>query len=75
MTTLFQTSDKNAKFSTKGNETFGNVTCTGWKKSRLGEVKKQAIIEALNDSNVDQVYKRGNKIYAFLLNGTETQIA
>jgi len=75
MTTLFQTSDKNAKFSTKGNGTFGNVTRTGWKKSRLGEVKKQAIIEALNDSNVDQVYKRGNKIYAFLLNGTETQIA
>ena len=75
MTTLFQTSDKNAKFSTKGNGTFGNVTRTGWEKSRLGEVKKQAIIEALNDSNVDQVYKRGNKIYAFLLNGTETQIA
>ena len=75
MKTLFQTSDKNAKFSTKGNGTFGNVTRTGWKKSRLGEVKKQAIIEALNDSNVDQVYKRGNKIYAFLLNGTETQIA
>lgn len=75
MTTLFQTSEKNAKFSTKGNGTFGNVTRTGWVKSRLGEVKKQAIIEALNDSNVDQVYKRGSKIYAFLLNGTETQIA
>jgi len=75
MTTLFQTSDKNAKFSTKGNGKFGNVIRKGWKKSRLGEVKKQAIIKALNDSDVAQVYKRGNKIYAFLLNGTETQIA
>ena len=75
MTALFQTSEKNAKFSTKGNGTFGNVIRTGWIKSRLGEVKKHAIIEALNDSNVDQVYKRCNKIYAFLLNGTETQIA
>lgn len=75
MTTLFQTSERNPKFSTKGNGKFGNVTRSGWKKSRLGEVKKQAIIEALNDSNVDQVYKRGNKIYAFLLNGNEKGIA
>lgn len=75
MTTLFQTSDKNPTFSTKGNGQFGNVTRTGWKPSRLGEKKKLAIIDALNDIDVDTVYKRGNQIYAFLLNGTEKVIA
>lgn len=75
MTTLFQTSEKNPTFSTKGNGQFGNVTRTGWKPSRLGESKKHIIINALNDSDVQQVYKRGNKIYAFLLNGTEKLIA
>ena len=75
MKTLFQTSGKKPKFSTRGNGTFGNVTRTGWKKSRLGKAKKAIIIKALNDSNIDQVYKRGNKIYAFMLNGTENEIA
>ena len=75
MENLFQTSEKNPTFSTKGNGKSGNVTRTGWKPSRLGEVKKKAIIEALSDSDVQQVYKRGNKIFALLLNGTEKTLA
>lgn len=74
MINLFQTSEKNPSFSTKGNGNFENVTRTGWKPSRLGEAKKHIIVNALNDSNVQQVYKRGNKIHAFLLNGTEKNI-
>ena len=66
MTTLFQTSDKkNPVFSTNGNGQFGSVTRTGWKRSKLGEAKKQIIVNALNDIDVQQVYERGNKIYAF----------
>jgi hypothetical protein len=75
MKTLFQTSETNPTFSTKGNGQFGNVTQTGWKASRLGEAKKRLVLGALGDSDVQQVYKRGNKIYAFLLNGTEKVIA
>ncbi len=75
MTTLFQTSGKNPVFATNGNGQFGNVTRTGWKPSRLGEAKKLIIVKYLNDIDVDQVYKRGNKIYAFFLNGTEKHIA
>jgi hypothetical protein len=75
METLFQTSEKNPSFSTKGNGKFGYVTRTGWKKSRLGNRKKNIIINALNDRDVQQVYKRGSKIYALLLNGTEKVVA
>ena len=75
METLFQTSEKNPSFSTKGNGQYGYVTRTGWKKSRLGKFKKNIIINTLNDSDVQQVYKRGSKIYALLLNGTEKVIA
>lgn len=75
MTTLYQTTGKNPLFATIGNGQFGYVIRTGWVPSKLGEKKKKIIIEALKDSNVHQVYKRGNKIYEFLLNGTEYQIA
>lgn len=75
MITLFQSSEKNPSFSTKGNGQFGNITRTGWKISKLGKTKKRSILNALNDINVQQVYKRGNKIYAFLLNGTEKVIS
>lgn len=75
MTQLFQTSDVNPTFSTKGNGQFGNVIRKGWVPSKLGEKKRNIIITALNNSNVDKVYKRGNKIYAFYLNGLESQIA
>ena len=75
MKTLFQTSEKNPSFSTQGNGQYGYVIRTGWKKSRLGKRKKKVIINTLNDSDVQQVYKRGNKIYALLLNGNEKVIA
>lgn len=75
MTTLFQTTEKNPIFSKRGNGQFGNVIRTGWIPSKLGEKKKQIIIKTLKESSVDQVYRRGNKIYAFYLNGTESQIA
>ena len=75
MRTLFQTSEKNPTFALKGNGQYGYVTRTGWKKSRLGKCKKNIIIDALNNSDVQQVYKRGSKIYALLLNGTEKVIA
>ena len=71
---LFQTSEKNPSFSTMGNGQFGNVLRTGWKPSRLGEAKKQIIVKALSDSDVSEVYQRGNKVFAFLLNGTEKRI-
>jgi hypothetical protein len=74
MNTVFQTIEKNPTFSIVGNGQFGNLTRTGWVRSRLGESKKLIIIEAITDSNVDKVYKRGNKIYAMLLNGTEKVI-
>jgi len=74
MKTLFQTLGKNVQFSTRGNGNYGFVIRTGWKVSRLGEAKKLAIIEALDDSNVDQVYRRENKIYALLFNGTEKRL-
>ncbi len=75
MNTLFQTTAVNPIFSTKGNGQFGNVVRTGWVSCKLGKSKKQIISDALNNSNVQQVYKRGNKIYAFYLNGIESQIA
>jgi hypothetical protein len=72
---IFQSTDKNPSFSTRGNGQFGNVIRTGWKPTRLGE-KKQAIIAAfISESNVDKVYMRKEKIYAFFLNGTEKEIA
>lgn len=75
METLFQTSEKNPTFSTKGNGQFGNVIRTGWKPSRLGENKKQIVIQSLKDSGVDKVYKRGNNVFALYLNGVERKIA
>ena len=75
MTTLFETEEKNPVFSTVGNGQFGNVRRTGWKPARLGEAKKQIIVNALNNSDVQQVFRRGRKIYAFFINGTEKIIA
>jgi hypothetical protein len=74
MTTLFQSSDKNATFSKIGNGQFGNVIRSGWKPCKLGEAKKQIILQALDNSSIDKVYKRGNKIFALHLNGKEEQI-
>lgn len=75
MKTVFQTSESNPYFSTKGNGQFRNVTRSGWKLSRLGEKKKKVIIDALKNTDVDKVYKRNNKIYALFLNGAEKVIA
>jgi hypothetical protein len=74
MENLFQTSEKNPIYSRNGNGRFGNVIRTGWKPSKLGEIKKKKILTALEDSDVDKVYRRGNKIYALLLNGVEKNI-
>lgn len=72
MTQIFVS--QNGYFATRGNGQFGNVTRTGWKPTRLGEAKKSAIIKALNDSDTDQVYRRGNKVFRTLLNGTEETV-
>lgn len=74
MTNLFQTSEKNPTFSTKGNGQFGPVIRTGWKPVKLGDKNKSIILSALNNSDVQQVYKRGKSIYALYLNGVESVI-
>jgi len=65
---------KTAYFSLKGNGKSGNVTRTGWKPSRLGEAKKAKIAKALKDTHIDKVYRRGNKIYANMINGIEVSL-
>ena len=73
--TLFQTSEKNPTFSTRGNGVFGNVKRTGWERSKdLTPAETLAIINALDNSNVDKVYKRGKVLFAFLLNGREKNL-
>jgi hypothetical protein len=68
----------NGTFSTRGNGTFpclnGVVTRTGWKKSRLGDVNKAKIINALNDSWVDKVFKINGKLYKLMLNGNTVSL-
>lgn len=44
-------------------------------KSKLGVHKQNLIIEALKNSDVSEVYRRGNKIFKHLLNGCEVRIA
>jgi len=63
-----------AYFSKTGNGIFGNIIRTGWKKTKLGKVKQQRIIIALDHVHTDKVYRRGNRIYKSLLNGLEIEI-
>lgn len=75
-TELFETTGTTSRtFATIGNGQFGNVVRTGWRPSKLGEKKKQSIVKALQDSDVDQVYMRHGKIYKLFLNGTERQLS
>lgn len=66
-------------FALRGNGTFpalnGAVKRTGWKKTRLGEKKKQIIREAISEYSVDKVYRRNGSIYKLMMNGVEHKIA
>ena len=57
-------------FSLVGN----NHSRTGWIVSRLGKRNKEMIINALNDSYTNSVYKRNGKIYCQLLNGNTNEL-
>lgn len=61
-------------FSTRGNGQFGNIIRTGWSLTKLGKAKQDRIHKALIDSDVDQVYRKGSKIYKSLLNGNQVEI-
>lgn len=73
-TSIFQTTEKNPTFSKHGNGQFGNVIRAGWKLTRLGKKKQAIIADYLSYNNVDKVYMRKGKIYAFFLNGIEKEI-
>ena len=76
MKNLFESG--NGTFATRGNGTFpclnGVVKRTGWKKSRLGSKNKTKVIDAINDSWVDKVFKRNGKIYKLMLNGNTVEL-
>lgn len=75
METIYQTSGKNIMYSVTGNGQFGAVKRTGWSLSKLGDVKKKIIREALEHHDTNSVYKKGQSIYRLLLNGVEEKIA
>lgn len=74
MTNLFETTSKNPLFSNKGNCNRGIVMRSGWKPANVTKDQAKAIQNALSNANVDQVYRKGRCVYAFMLNGTETKI-
>lgn len=71
---IYQSTGKNPVFSTRGNGVFGGVTRSGWKPAKMSERSKNTILSALGKSDVQQVYRRKNKLFAFLMNGTEKEL-
>lgn len=73
MATVFQSTPvKNLKG--ENCSTFSLVQGNGFSKTRLSDDKQQKITKALRQSDVDKVYRRGNRIYKMMLNGLEVEL-